>query len=219
MPLLLNSGQKLILAQRLFVGAFQGLSSIATTNIERRVGFWLAFGFPTMVFLIVPLTLALGRTKYRRVPPRGSVIFEAFRICRVAVGQAMSWNPRTMARRLSDKTESVWDAARPSYVLAHGTKRTEAGTRPGWMTWDDTFVDEVKRAVDACKVFAFFPLYWICYNQASAWSHPPRRRVHADAHVETPLALEQMTNNLVSQAGSMALHGVPNDLFTNFDPM
>lgn len=30
------------------------------------------------------------------------------------------------------------------------------------MTWDDEFVGEVARTVKACKVFLFFPFYWLC---------------------------------------------------------
>lgn len=42
-------------------------------------------------------------------------------------------------------------------------------------------------------MFLFFPLYFICWIQI--W------------------------NNLISQAGAMALHGTPNDLLQNLDPI
>lgn len=45
--------------------------------------------------------------------------------------------------------------------------------------------------MSACKVFVFFPLYWLAYNQ--------------------------MSNNLVSQAGILRLGGAPNDIFSVFD--
>jgi len=67
------------------------------------------------------------------------------------------------------------------------------GERPAWLRFDDVFVDEVKRALKACQVFLFFPLYWIPYNQLS--------------------------NNMVSQAATMELHGVPNDVVNNLDPL
>jgi dipeptide/tripeptide permease len=31
--------------------------------------------------------------------------------------------------------------------------------------WDDAFVAEVKTALGACKVFAFFPVYWLAFSQ------------------------------------------------------
>lgn len=61
------------------------------------------------------------------------------------------------------------------------------------MTFDDAWVDEVRRGFAACAVFCYFPLYWLAYNQ--------------------------LTNNLTAQAGTMALHGVPNDVINNLDPL
>ncbi|KZT71325.1 PTR2-domain-containing protein [Daedalea quercina L-15889] len=65
--------------------------------------------------------------------------------------------------------------------------------RPAWMTFDDAWVDEVSRGWKACAVFLWYPLYWITYNQ--------------------------INNNLTSQASTMALHGVPNDVLSNLDPL
>jgi len=45
----------------------------------------------------------------------------------------------------------------------------------------------------ACSVFAFYPLWWLAYNQ--------------------------IDGNLVSQAATMELHGVPNDLLNNLNPL
>ncbi|KAF2035685.1 hypothetical protein EK21DRAFT_84112 [Setomelanomma holmii] len=50
-----------------------------------------------------------------------------------------------------------------------------------------------KIARESCKIFLFFPIYFICWIQI--W------------------------NNLISQAGEMALHGTPNDLLQNLDPI
>ncbi|EGX90443.1 peptide transporter PTR2-A [Cordyceps militaris CM01] len=64
---------------------------------------------------------------------------------------------------------------------------------PAWMTFDDEWVDEVKRGVLACKVFLWYPLYWLAYNQ--------------------------MTNNLVSQASTMVLGSTPNDIVAKLNPI
>jgi POT family proton-dependent oligopeptide transporter len=77
-----------------------------------------------------------------------------------------------------------WDNAKPG--------RRE-GPRPEWMRFDDEWVDEVKRALSACKVFLFYPVYWIAYNQ--------------------------MTGNLTSQAAVMELNNVPNDIINNINPI
>ncbi|KAH6892203.1 POT family-domain-containing protein [Thelonectria olida] len=65
-------------------------------------------------------------------------------------------------------------------------------TRPKWMTFDDAWVDELARGFSACAVFCWFPIFWLCYNQ--------------------------INNNLISQAATMQLHGVPNDVLSNLNP-
>lgn len=64
--------------------------------------------------------------------------------------------------------------------------------RPEWMTFDDHWVDEVARGFAACSVFNWIPLYWLTYNQ--------------------------LNNNLTSQAATMKLNGLPNDVLSNLDP-
>lgn len=61
------------------------------------------------------------------------------------------------------------------------------------MNFDDEWVDEVARGLKACRVFLWYPLYWLAYNQ--------------------------MLNNLTSQAATMELNGVPNDIINNFNPL
>jgi POT family proton-dependent oligopeptide transporter len=78
------------------------------------------------------------------------------------------------------------DAAKPSWQAANG------GNRPN-LPWDDHFIDELKRALVACRVFCFFPIYWVVYGQFSG--------------------------NFVTQAAQMQGHGIPNDLMQNFDPI
>ncbi|KAF2816028.1 MFS peptide transporter-like protein Ptr2 [Mytilinidion resinicola] len=73
-------------------------------------------------------------------------------------------------------------------------KPTHLGSsKPTWMTFDDAWVDQVARGLKACRVFTWIPLYWLTYNQ--------------------------MNNNLTSQAATMELHGVPNDIITNLNPI
>ncbi|KAJ5569355.1 hypothetical protein N7450_011841 [Penicillium hetheringtonii] len=64
--------------------------------------------------------------------------------------------------------------------------------KPAWMDFDDAWVDEVRRGLKACQVFLWYPLYWLAYNQ--------------------------MLNNLTSQAATMKLGGVPNDIVNNLNP-
>ena len=65
--------------------------------------------------------------------------------------------------------------------------------RPRWMTYDDRWVDQLDRGVKACNIFLLFPLYYLCYNQ--------------------------ITNNLIVQAGQMDMSGSPNELVSQLDPI
>ncbi|RHZ83474.1 hypothetical protein Glove_92g42 [Diversispora epigaea] len=57
------------------------------------------------------------------------------------------------------------------------------------ITWNDEFVDQSRDGLRAIKVFTFFPFYWVCYTQ--------------------------MYNNLVSQAATMDVGSIPNDIMYN----
>lgn len=143
------------------------LALLATPYMERDVDFWSAYLLCLCIFFVGTLVLVLGRKVYVVRPPQGSIITDAFRVIFMMI------KGRNM------------DAPKPSHQAALGKTAT--------LRWDDHFVEEVKRALIACKVFAFYPIYWVVYGQFSA--------------------------NFVSQAGQMASHGIPNDLMQNFDPI
>lgn len=82
------------------------------------------------------------------------------------------------------RSDDFWESVKPSRL---------GQNKPVWMTFDDVWVDEVRRGFKACTVFLWIPIYWLAYNQ--------------------------MTSNLISQAATMELHGAPNDLINNIDPV
>jgi proton-dependent oligopeptide transporter, POT family len=96
-----------------------------------------------------PIVLWYGRDKYHRSPPTGSVLATAIRLWRFAARGEFSWNPVHTYKRLT--ADDFWDKAKPSNL-----SKTE---RPKWMTFDDKWVDEVKRALKACSVFCWYPIY------------------------------------------------------------
>lgn len=132
--------------------------------------------------MLCPIVLWIGRNRYTRTPPTGSVMLTAVRLWRFAMRGRWSLNPVTTFKNMS--AANFWDSAKPS------NHKGEA--LPAWMTFDDQWVDEVRRGLKACKVFLWYPLYWLSYNQ--------------------------INNNLTSQAATMSTHGVPNDVLSNLDP-
>lgn len=109
------------------------LSLLATPYMEKYVGFWSAYLLCFCMFLVAFVVLILARKKYVVRPPTGSIITNAFR--------AM-WQ---MVKGFNQ------DAPKPSYKVAHG--------KPVTNNWDDHFIDELKRALIACRIFVFYPIY------------------------------------------------------------
>ncbi|KAK7419785.1 hypothetical protein QQX98_003157 [Neonectria punicea] len=170
----LKSGEEVIVdpeltVQRLFMWFYWvvnigALSPLITVNIEAHHSFWLAYLVPLIAIILSTGVFFLGRKKYVRNPPMGSAILDACRTTSIAI------------------KEHGFNNARPSALRETGQER-----------YTDDYVDDVQRGLKSCKMFLFFPFYFICWNQ--------------------------MWNNLISQAGQMALHGTPNDLLQNLDPI
>ncbi|KAJ5127602.1 POT family-domain-containing protein [Penicillium atrosanguineum] len=59
--------------------------------------------------------------------------------------------------------------------------------------WSDSFIEDIKRSLLTCRVLLLFPIHWLCYNQTF--------------------------NNLISQAGQMVTHGIPNDMIKIAGPI
>ncbi|KAJ6784948.1 hypothetical protein PWT90_10738 [Aphanocladium album] len=150
--------------------------SLAMVYSEHFVGFWLSFTLPTICYLLCPLVLIYFKKSYVLSPPTGSVMGKAWKLVRFAFKES---------KGLRDP--EFWSRVKPSEIRARGE------TVPAWMTFDDAWVDEVRRGVVACKVFLWYPLYWLAYNQ--------------------------MTNNLVSQANTMVLGRTPNDIVSKLNPI
>ncbi|RYP42684.1 hypothetical protein DL767_000053 [Monosporascus sp. MG133] len=115
-------------------------------------------------------------SKYVRRPPTGSVLGKATSLFFLA------WKKNGYKLRSKG---GFWEAVKPSKI--------PESERPSWMTFDDAWVDEVRRGFKACSVFVWFPIYWLSYGQ--------------------------LNNNLISQAATMELGGVPNDIVNNLDPI
>lgn len=70
-----------------------------------------------------------GRHRYKRTPPAGSVLPNAFRCLRMASSRAWSWNAAQTYRNI--QSPEFWQVVKPSHV------RAEKGETPAWMTFDD----------------------------------------------------------------------------------
>jgi POT family proton-dependent oligopeptide transporter len=134
----------------LFINVGALIGQISMVYIEKYIGFYLAFLLPTILLCLCPLVMWYGRNRYVRTPPQGSVLGKAMRLFLLGNKGRWSLNPIATFKRLNDGT--FWDSVKPSAY--------PASERPSWMTFDDQWVDEVKRGFAACSVFCWFPLYW-----------------------------------------------------------
>jgi POT family proton-dependent oligopeptide transporter len=126
------------------------------------VGFYLAYTLPTVVFLLCPIVLWYGRDRYIRSPPTGSVLATTLRLWKLAARGRWSWNPYRIYKNMT--AADFWENAKPSNIK---------GPKPSWMTFDDNWVDEVRRGFKACSVFCWFPIYCMTFLRVvvpSPWS-------------------------------------------------
>ncbi|KAI9029424.1 MFS peptide transporter [Hyaloraphidium curvatum] len=169
------------------IGSLCGI--FAATYAEKYVGFWLAYLIPSLVFLVTIVVLFTGwRTGTIKAdkPKRGSsVLVDAWRVVRESFGRFRG-DFEACAAAVASKT-----AGKPAGHTGEAAEATALHTEG--TNINATFVRDVGRALSACKVFVFFPVYWVVYSQ--------------------------ITNNLVSQAATMDTGGVPNDVIVNLDPL
>ncbi|EAT78599.1 hypothetical protein HBH56_221220 [Parastagonospora nodorum] len=161
------------------VGALVG--QISMVYAEKYVGFWLSYLLPTILFIFCPILMMAFSRHYVKKPPQGDVAIKSLRLYGLALKGQFSLNPIRTWKNLS--SPDLWENVKPSRV----------SNKPKWMTFDDAWVDEVRRGFKACYVFLWLPIFWLPYGQ--------------------------MTSNLVSQASTMELNGVPNDIIHNLNPI
>lgn len=149
----LSSGERVILdpaltIQRIYMVFYVcinigSLSVLATPYMEHKLAwsFSSAYLLCLCMFFVGFTVLVLGRNKYVIQPPKGSIITNAFKAVWMMI-----------------KNRDT-NAPKQSYQTAKGNKVT--------VPWDDHFIEELKRALVACKVFTFFPVFWVVYSQFS----------------------------------------------------
>lgn len=128
------------------IGAFMQL---ATSYCARRVGYWLAYFVPIVVYLVIPVVFWWLKTRIAPETIKGSILTNAGRILRV------SWERKALVRI---KAGEFWEWAKPTNMAERG--RIYYNTKKQTpITWDDQWVLDIKQTVEACKIFIFFPLY------------------------------------------------------------
>ncbi|KAI0010033.1 POT family-domain-containing protein [Xylariaceae sp. FL0662B] len=147
---------------------------IPTTYLARLVGYWAAYLIPTILYLMLPPLLWYLNPRLVKQPPGGSDLGNAFRV----LGDVLAHGG---LKRIGRK--GFWDAGKPSVRKAAGSTKD--------YTYDDQFVDDVRRTFQACGIFLFSPIWQI--NDGG---------------------LGAAANALTA---GMDTNGLPNDLFENLN--
>ncbi|KAJ6630247.1 PTR2-domain-containing protein [Mycena sp. CBHHK59/15] len=161
------------------VGAFM---AVATSYSEKRIGFWLAYLIPGILYMLMPVILVIVYHKLVRLPPQGSVVLDSFKVFKTLFSRA--------GFKGMLKGGDNWNVAKPTHIEASGGLKNKSS---GWITWDDDFVDELKRTISACKLFLYLPIFNIADD-----------------------GISNIQNN---QGASLTTNGAPNDLLGNFNSL
>ncbi|TLD39696.1 putative peptide transporter [Venturia nashicola] len=144
---------------------FASLVIIAVTYLEKECDFWVAYLLCTSCLCVAILVLVLFSSKLVKISPTGK-------------------NNLPMA------TKAILCAAKNGFKLENAKASHQTSQKSKQVPWSDSFIEEMKRGLMACRVILCLLIFYLCINQ--------------------------IFNNLVSQAGQMDLHNVPNDMIQVF---
>jgi dipeptide/tripeptide permease len=155
-----------------------GFVNTGTTYAALNIGYWVAFFIPLILYLPLPLLLWYLKKRLILLPPGGSDLGWALRIIGV------SFRRGGLVQIFKGKGD-FFGLAKPSNIAASGGRIN--------VPWSDEFVEDVRRAFQACTIFMFFPIQYINDN-----------------------GLGQAAN---IQSNMLRASGVPNDLLSNFNSL
>ncbi|KAH6672599.1 putative peptide transporter PTR2 [Halenospora varia] len=155
------------------VGGFMG---VATSYLAKYVGFWSSYLLPGIIYFLLPVFLILVNKRLKKLPPGGSALGDFIKVNIMALKAA---GIRGIGRK------GYFNRVKPSVIAASGDPRT--------FHWDDRFIDDVSRTMDACAIFLFFPIQQINDGALGAAAN--------------------------AQSASLTSNGVPNDLLDNLNPL
>ncbi|KAH7320641.1 oligopeptide transporter [Stachybotrys elegans] len=117
------------------------MAIIATTLLERHVGFWLAFLVPTGILFVTIIPVIVLHRRLVKLPPEGNILIQAGQVIMIAC-----------------RSKFRLDAADPMrQKLLHDRD----------VPWTSAFVDEMRRGLKGCRVILFFIIFWLCYDQTT----------------------------------------------------
>ncbi|ODV84665.1 hypothetical protein CANARDRAFT_28826 [[Candida] arabinofermentans NRRL YB-2248] len=128
------------------IGAFLQL---ATSYCERRVGFWLAFMVPGLMYLIVCFVIIFLGKHCKKEIPQGSILSKFFGVLRVCF-------KGNFIKRLRNGT--FWEYSFPSEINKRNGIVTTVTGESGYK-WTDQDVRDYKLTLSQCVLFLYFVFF------------------------------------------------------------
>lgn len=184
------------------------LAPMITSYVEMKVDFWAAYLIPGVFFFFGMAALVMGRNMYYCAPVKGSVVPDAVAVSWMLFKERgnkcdteTSALPRDTDAESSSRTsqESLLSQdleTSPEFISSVDTTispRAMYVSKASGNKYSASFVQDIIVTLKACRVFLFYPVYWLVYGQ--------------------------MTSNFIAQAGQMNTYSIPNDIMSNIDPI
>jgi POT family proton-dependent oligopeptide transporter len=81
-------------------------NSSSFIDAEKRIGFWLAYLVPLVIYLMMPLFLAITYKSLIKLPPQGSVVFDTIKVGKLLIS-------RGGLRAAFKGGDDFWNSAKP----------------------------------------------------------------------------------------------------------
>lgn len=118
------------------IGAF---FSIAIVYIEKYHSFWLAFLLPGIVYILLPVLLAVMYKRTVRKPPNGSDLTKFVKISISALKKSKG----------NIFSKNLWNNVKPSVLRGQGTH----------VSYSEKDVDDARRSWQAVSIFLYIPIW------------------------------------------------------------
>ncbi|KAG9229308.1 peptide transporter [Amylocarpus encephaloides] len=153
-----------------------GFMNVPTSYTAKYVGWWLSFVLPLILYLPLPFLLMFLKKRLVLHPPGGSDLVNCFRVIGISFRRGGF---------MGMFKKGFFNNAKPSVIALSGS--------PMEVPWNDAFVDDVRRSMQATGIFCFFPIQIIN---------------------------DQGLGNAANTMSSMlTTKGVPNDVIGNFNSL
>ncbi|OTB15089.1 hypothetical protein K445DRAFT_301706 [Daldinia sp. EC12] len=117
------------------------LATLATTNMEKSIGFWAAYLLPLCFLSVSIILFILWNDRLTKLPPQSDVLPHAGKVLALAA-----------------RSRFHLSAADPSYQSLHYSRT---------VPWTSAFVHEIRRGFRACRAVICFTVFYLCFNQST----------------------------------------------------